>query len=185
MQCPVCHNEVGPQNSFCNHCGASLTAAAPSAAPPEVAYTATPGYSQVPPSYPPPPSGYAVPPPGAASTGMSESSAAALSYVTFIPAVIFLAMEPYNKMPLVRFHSFQSIGLTVVWFALWVAITILQIFLHILPGFFLITMLFSLLHLVLGLGMFILWLMAILKASKGEFYKLPFIGDFAMKQAQS
>jgi uncharacterized membrane protein len=27
--------------------------------------------------------------------------------------------------------------------------------------------------------------MTILKASKGEFYKLPVIGDFAMKQAQS
>ena len=29
----------------------------------------------------------------------------------------------------------------------------------------------------------IVWLLAILKASKGEFYKLPIIGDFSAKQA--
>jgi uncharacterized membrane protein len=39
-------------------------------------------------------------------------------------------------------------------------------------------------HLLIWLGFFIAWLMAIMKASKGEFYKLPIIGDFAMKQAQ-
>ncbi len=38
---------------------------------------------------------------------------------------------------------------------------------------------------LVSLGMFIVWLMAILKASKGEWYKLPFIGDFAEKQARS
>jgi uncharacterized membrane protein len=37
----------------------------------------------------------------------------------------------------------------------------------------------------LGIAVFILWLMAIIKASKGEWFKIPFIGDFAMKMAQS
>jgi uncharacterized membrane protein len=40
------------------------------------------------------------------------------------------------------------------------------------------------LHLVVSLGIFVAWLIAILKASKGEWYKLPFIGDFAEKQAR-
>jgi len=39
--------------------------------------------------------------------------------------------------------------------------------------------------LLFTLGMFIIWLIAIMKASKGEWYKLPFIGDFAEKQARS
>jgi uncharacterized membrane protein len=39
-------------------------------------------------------------------------------------------------------------------------------------------------NLLIGLGFFIAWLMAIVKASKGEWFKLPVIGDFAMKQAQ-
>jgi uncharacterized membrane protein len=33
--------------------------------------------------------------------------------------------------------------------------------------------------------MFIVWLIALMKASKGEWYKLPFIGDFAEKQARN
>ncbi len=45
--------------------------------------------------------------------------------------------------------------------------------------------LFIFVHLLVALGMFIVWLMAIIKASKGEWYKLPFIGDFAEKQAHS
>jgi uncharacterized membrane protein len=31
-------------------------------------------------------------------------------------------------------------------------------------------------------GFFIVWLLCILKASKGEYFKLPLIGDFAAKQ---
>jgi uncharacterized membrane protein len=38
---------------------------------------------------------------------------------------------------------------------------------------------------VVGLGIFVLWLIAIVKASKGEWYKLPVIGDFALKQTNS
>jgi uncharacterized membrane protein len=182
MQCPVCQHEVGPQSAFCTNCGAAISAAPP----PTPGYTAVPTTPPPPPAYPPPPQGYAGAPPAGASSGLSENSAAALAYLTIIPAIIFLVIEPYNKIPLVRFHSLQSIGLGVVYFVLWVALTVVQMVLHFLPGmFFLITMLFGFLHLALMLGMFILWLIAIIKASKGEWYKLPFIGDFAMKQVQS
>jgi len=81
----------------------------------------------------------------------------------------------------VRFHAFQSIGLTVVWFALWIVITVLRIALHVIP---LIGVLFVFVDLAICVGMFIIWLIAVMKASKGEWYKLPFIGDFAEKQAR-
>jgi uncharacterized membrane protein len=181
MQCPVCHNEVGPQATFCNHCGASLSAAAPA--------TPTPGYTEVPPAYSAPPPGYAPPPSSypaptaaAGSSGLSANAAAALAYILLIPAIIFLVIEPYNKIPLVRFHSFQSIALCVVWFAVWVVMTILGMVLIFIPF---IHLLLAPLFFLIGLGVFILWLITIMKASKGEFYKIPFIGDFAMKQAQS
>jgi uncharacterized membrane protein len=170
MQCPQCHNEVEPQSTFCAHCGASLAAAAPPEAtakppaPPEVAaasVTPQPGY-----------------PPPAASSGLSANAAAALAYLTFIPALLFLILEPYNKIPLVRFHSFQSIGLTLVW----IALRILFAFLLFTPF---IHFLFFFLEGLVFLGLFIVWLIAILKASKGEWFKLPVIGDIALKQAQS
>lgn len=156
MQCPVCHNEVASQSAFCNQCGAPLGAPA---APP-----------------------YAVQPVAATGSGLSETVAAAISYVTIVPAIIFLAIEPYNRMPFVRFHSFQSIGLCVAWFAIWLVMSMMRMVLHFIPflGF-----LFIFADLLISLGMFIVWLIVVLKASKGEWYKLPFIGDFAEKQAHS
>jgi uncharacterized membrane protein len=170
MQCPACHKENENQSAFCVYCGASLAAAAPPQA------VATPP----PVSAPTLPAG--TPPPAAASSGLSTNSAAAIAYLTFIPAVLFLIVEPYNKNPFVRFHSFQSIGLTVVWFAVWIVITILHTMMSFIPLSFI---LFGLVNLAVFLCLFIVWLIAILKASKGEWYKLPIIGDFALKQAQS
>jgi uncharacterized membrane protein len=159
MQCPSCHNEAPPQTTFCSFCGAQLNT------PPE----ATP--DQPARSY-----GYAEPfPPG----GLPPNTAAAISYLTIIPAIVFLIITPYNRMPLVRFHSIQCIALAVVSFVLQVCLTILQIIFH----FMGLWTIFSLLHLVVWLGIFACWLVALLKASRGEYYKLPVIGDIAAKQA--
>ena len=172
MQCPVCHNEVGAQSAFCGHCGATLSASAPEAIPPAAHYTPAPAAA-----YPAPAA--------AASTGLAPNTAAALAYVTFIPAILWLILEPYNKMPLVRFHSFQSICLAVAWFATWVVVFMASMVLAIIPGIRMLVLLVPFLYFALGLCVFILWLMAVIKASKGEWFKLPIIGDFAMKQAQS
>jgi uncharacterized membrane protein len=129
---------------------------------------------------PPPPPAY-IPPAPVSSSGLSDNLAAALAYITIIPAIIFLILEPYNRIPLVRFHSFQSIGLALAAFVLQVALTISQIFLHGIPGSWI---LFGLAHLVIGVGLFIAWIMAIIKAYQGEWFKLPVIGDFAEKQAR-
>ena len=163
MQCPSCHNEV-PSAAFCNLCGAPLSAAAPAAAPP--------------------PTGTPPAPPATASSGLSPNSAAAIAYITPIPAILFLVMEPYNKTPLVRFHSIQSIGLAVVWMALWIVVAILSAMMAMIPFVRMLILLIPFLYFAVGVCFFILWLITILKASKGEWYKLPIIGDFAMKQAQ-
>src|SRR5277367_6244971 len=164
MQCPVCHNEVASQTAFCNHCGGPLSAAAgaPAGAPPAPTY--------------------AVQPAVAAGSGLSDTAAAALAYVTIIPAIIFLVMEPYNRKPFIKFHSFQSIGLAVAWIAVWVVVSVMHIALHFIP---LIGILFLFVNLLVCVAFLALWLIAIIKASKGEWYKLPIIGDFAMKQANS
>ena len=173
MQCPSCHNEVSPQSSFCGFCGAALNAA-PAGTP------ATPaGYAPV------PGEAYAAPaaaPSAPAAAGLSENAAAAISYLTIIPAIIFLVLEPYNRMRLVRFHAFQSIAFFVATIVIWVALSIVHVMLSFVP---LVWIIFLLLDLALSVGFFIAWLIAVLKASKGEYYKLPIIGDFAEKQANS
>ncbi len=171
MQCPSCHNEVAPQATFCGFCGAPVAAAAAGAAAPS-------GFTPVGASFSAAPVASTSP----AAGGLSETAAAAISYITIIPAIIFLVIEPYNKMRLVKFHAIQCIALHVAWIAAWVATMVLSLVLHFIP---LIGILFLLVDIAVAVGFFIAWLLCILKASKGEYFKLPFIGDFAEKQANS
>ena len=53
------------------------------------------------------PAGAAAPAPAAG--GLTDNVAGMLAYITIIPAIIFLVMEPYNRNRFVRFHSFQCI----------------------------------------------------------------------------
>ena len=40
--------------------------------------------------------------------GMADNVAGMLAYITIIPSIIFLVIEPYNKNRFVRFHSWQN-----------------------------------------------------------------------------
>ena len=111
---------------------------------------------------------------------MTDNMAAALSYVTII-GIVLLFIEPYNRNRVVRFHAFQSIFYAIGCVVVWVAATILSIVLAPLP---VIGFLFaSLLHLVVGLAIFVVWLMLIYKAYNNEQLMLPVIGPMAQKQA--
>src|SRR5229473_3317459 len=59
------------------------------------------------------------PTPPAASSGMQNNVAAALSYITIV-GIVFLLIEPYNKIRFVRFHAFQSVFFAVAWIAFWI-----------------------------------------------------------------
>jgi uncharacterized membrane protein len=109
-------------------------------------------------------------------TGLSETAASGLAYLTFIPAIIFLATAPYNQSRNVRFHSWQSIFLSIVWCVIWVVLVVIGVipFVN-----FLDVILFP----VVGLGFFILWLIAMINAFNGKVFKIPVIGDYAEKQA--
>lgn len=102
--------------------------------------------------------------------GLSETAAGVVAYITIIPAIIFLAMEPYNRSSFVRFHAWQSIFFGIAVFAT-----------HIILG--LIPIIGWILLVPISLGFLILWILVMMKASKGERYKLPFIGNFAEQQA--
>jgi uncharacterized membrane protein len=103
--------------------------------------------------------------------GLSETAAGAIAYITIIPAIIFLAMEPYNRSSFVRFHAWQSIFLGIAAFAIHLILAVIPII-----GW--------LLMVPVGLAFLILWILVIIKASKGERFKIPFIGNFAEQQAK-
>jgi uncharacterized membrane protein len=150
--CANCGAEA-PGN-FCPKCGAPITAAP------------TPGAGQ---AYTPTP----------AAAGMQENVAGALCYlVGFITGILFLVLEPYSKNPRIRFHAFQSIFFHVGLIILWIAVSIISIFLP-----WALHLIVSLLMLVVWLGGLILWLMLMFKAYNNTPLVLPIIGPLAQKQA--
>lgn len=155
--------------AFCPNCGTQLPAGS-TACPKCAAGTA----QTIPPS-----ASYGAPSSSQTQVGgLTENVAGALAYVTIIPAIIFLVIEPYNRNRFVRFHSFQNIFFAVAWMILWF---LLGMFGHI-P---LLGWASLLLWPLIGLAGFILWLLLIFKAYQGQKFKLPFIGDLAEQQANT
>ncbi len=115
--------------------------------------------------------------------GMTDNVAGMLAYITIIPAIIFLVMEPYNKNRFVRFHAFQNIFLHVAAVAIWIILMILTVAASVIPivGHLIV----MLLGLAIWVGFFVAWIVLLIKANQGQMYKLPVIGDLAEKQANA
>ena len=107
---------------------------------------------------------------------MQDNVAGMLAYVTIIPAIIFLVVEPYNRNRFIRFHAFQCLFFALAWTVLWIG---LEIIAHI-PFLGWMTILVWPLISLVG---FVIWLILVLKAFQGQMFKLPVIGDLAEKQA--
>lgn len=104
-----------------------------------------------------------------------ENIAGALAYVTFIPAMIFLLVEPYRRNRFVRFHSLQCLLLYLALFLVSAVLSLAARVLGLLP--------MVLLSVVVGLAAFVLLLVLVIKALQGETFKVPILGDLAEGQA--
>jgi uncharacterized membrane protein len=111
-----------------------------------------------------------MPPPVASGAGLAENVAGALAYVTIIPAILFLVLEPYNRSPFIRFHAFQSLGLCVC------AIVCSMIMIVPILGW--------LIGLILLPVLFVAWVICILKAYQGKLFKLPVVGNIVENMAR-
>jgi uncharacterized membrane protein len=109
--------------------------------------------------------------PADTSTGLSPNTAGLLCYVgIWISGIIFFVLEQKNRF--VRFHAAQSI----VAFG---TITVAGVILGLIP---VVGDAFST---IIGIIGFIVWIIMIVKASSGEWYKLPWAGDVAEKMVAS
>jgi uncharacterized membrane protein len=163
--CPACGAAV--EGRFCAKCGSAVGAApdAGSAPGPAPAPAQAPAGGQA-----------------ATSSGLTENVASALCYLFgFITGIIFLVLAPYNQNKVVRFHAFQSIFMSVACFVIGIGLSILSIILSAIS--FWLGTLFGLVHLVFGLGIFILWLYMMFKTYNNAKVILPVIGPLAEKQA--
>jgi len=102
----------------------------------------------------------------------------ALAYLTPVPAIIFLLIEPYKDNHFIRFHSFQMLfycGAVIV-------VSIAMAILSFVMAFVGIGFILAILGFLLNFGYLAIWALLAFKAYQGEKFKLPIIGDLAEKQ---
>ena len=123
---------------------------------------------------------------GKSSTGLDENIAALLSYVFgWVSGLIFFLIEKDSR--LVRFHAMQSllfnilVGVAV--FVLWIVLFVVFMIVSQVSGA-LATILSLVSILVWGvflLGILAGFILCLVKAFQGQYFKLPVIGNFAEK----
>ena len=120
------------------------------------------------------------------STGLDENVAALLTYIaTWVSGLVFFLIEKNSR--LVRFHAMQAIllgataivGAIILWIA-WVVVTLVLAQIADILGT-LSGLVIGLLIGVFYLGILVAWVMCLIKAYQGQFYKLPVLGNFAEK----
>jgi len=120
------------------------------------------------------------------STGLDENVAALLAYVfNWLSGLIFFIIEKSSR--LVRFHAMQSILLSaaaiVIFFVLWFMwVFLADVFAQVSDDLaWLVGLVLGLLIFVFWVGLIIAWVMCLIKAYQGQYFKLPVIGNFAEK----
>jgi uncharacterized membrane protein len=180
ISCPQCHAEMPDNAAFCPGCGRRMWVPGQAAVKPAASRpAASPPAARIAPAVRVP---AATPEASVPAQQPKDNLLGALAYFTFIPAVVFVLIEPLKRNRFVRFHSFQSIFLTAATIVLAVAIRILYSVLALIPaiGFLLAWLALA----VASLGWVLLWLVLVVKALQGTTFKLPVIGDLAESLAQ-
>ncbi len=126
--------------------------------------------------------------PGKSSTGLDENIAALLAYVFgWISGLIFFLIEKDSK--LVRFHAMQAlifnISVIVLCVVLWIVTFVLVLIVSQVADVMgsLVGLLATLIWLALSVGILIAWVMCLVRAYQGQYFKLPIIGNIAEKIA--
>ena len=132
------------------------------------------------PQTPPPAPGQRPPAAGQTSTGLDPKLAGLLCYILgIITGLIFFLIEKSNDV--VRFHAAQSIVFSGSVIVLWIVLAILGMIIATIS--WTLGSLYSILTLVVWLGLFVVWVILLIKGYSGTKWKLPFLGDIAERMA--
>jgi len=118
----------------------------------------------------------ATPPPAQPGSQIAANVAGALCYIpVFVPAILFLLLEPYSRDKEIRFHAFQSLFLQIAWVVIQI---VLGVFAPI-GGWGLWWTLSRLVHLALILlALYLMW-----QTYQNRKTILPVLGEAAQKFA--
>ncbi len=133
------------------------------------------------PTQPPPPSSSPAPSGNPTSTGLPSNVAAALACIPLLGGLIFYILEKHDQF--VRFYAMQSIIFGGAWFLFNIVSVILQKIFWVLPVLgAILAGLWAFLSFVVQLGLFVLMVIAMVKAFTGVRWDIPFVGPIARKQ---
>ncbi len=110
-------------------------------------------------------------------SGLSDNAAGGIAYITIVPAIVFLIVEPFKRSSYVRFQAWQSIFFFVAWAVAHILVGIVQ---NLVPNIVFLTL--SLWQLV-DLAFFVVLVIVFVQAFNGRRVKLPIIGELAERQA--
>ena len=170
-QCSQCGAPLPEEASFCPNCGVAVLRDGAEAAGPRS--TPDDGGQHMPADKPAVASTVELP---GELLPVPENIAGVLAYMTIVPAIGFLFLEPFKRNRFVRFHAFQHVFLVLAGLACAIAAGIFGGILQLIP--FMRVLIFPLAGLV-TIAWFFLWLLLVVKAYQHEMFKLPVVGDLA------
>lgn len=115
--------------------------------------------------------------------GIAYNVAALLCYILWpVACIFFLLVDPYNQNRFVRFHAFQAAFLGLAGIMAAIALLVLSSILSLIP--LLGWLVSSLAWMIFGTALLVLAVVLMYKAYNGEWYRVPVIGDVAIRQAE-
>lgn len=167
--CAGCGAAMPDISSFCPRCGQSVKPVVAAATPGTSTLLKGPALAKAP--------SIAAP----AALTVKTRLLTALAYLTFIPAIVFLLLEPYKRDLHLRFHAFQSIGFSAASVLLIGLVRLASIPLFLIRDWGLLFV--GLLILTVSLAWGLLWMVLLIKAFESQSFRLPFIATLAEQWA--
>src|SRR3954463_6129652 len=115
------------------------------------------------------------------TTGLPSNVAAALACIPLIGGLVFYILEKHDRF--VRFYAMQSIIFGGVWFLFNLASWILHVIFAVIPVIgWALAGLWIFVSALVHLGLFVVMIIAMVKAFSGVRWDIPYIGPMARKQ---
>jgi uncharacterized membrane protein len=134
---------------------------------------------------PPPPSAGPEPGPKSTSTGLPSNVAAAIACIPLIGGIIFYILEKHDSF--VRFYAMQSIIFGIAWILISIGCALLSGLFGAIPIPIIATVFQGLWNMVTWLiyiGLFVILIVAVVRALNGVRWDIPYIGPVARKQVE-
>ena len=113
-------------------------------------------------------------PPPAAAPATEDRTVAILTYITIIGFIVAIVMHSSKKSALGAFHLRQGLGLFITCIVIWIPGVIISF----IPG---INLLMVLLWPLVGISLFVLWIMGLIAAVNGQQKPMPVVGEHYQK----